>query len=176
MVERWTFNPQALGSNPCTLIFIFHMFILINIKSNNIKSLKNCIAFLKRIILKTSVITVKQQNKIRKKKTFSVLRSPHVNSKSGEHFMYNTYQINIKLIVKDLKTFSFIFKKIKRNLHTDCVFTAKRLFNKFSLKKKYGGTFDPDKFVVLENSILTSFKSWDSFGEACFNSSLKDLD
>jgi len=146
------------------------MAILINIKSNNKNSLKRYVFFFKKIISKFAIILIKQQNNRIKKKTFSVLRSPHVNSRSGEHFMYNVYQVNIKFILNDLKLFVFFIKKIKQNLYSDVVITIKRDFKVHPLNKKFLGIYDPDKGVISNKSIVTYFKSWDNFGEFCFRS------
>jgi ribosomal protein S10 len=91
----------------------------IRIKSlKNIDNLKIKYLYLYKIkqFLKNRDIKLKgniQQKK--KKKIFTVLKSPHVNKKSMEHFNYNLYYKNFYILNKNFYTliyFSIILKKI----------------------------------------------------------------
>ena len=86
-----------------------------------IKSLKNInnikIKYLYKIkqFLKNNNIIIKENIPNKKKNTiYTVLKSPHVNKKSMEHFNYNFYKKKIYILNNNLYTliyFLIIFKK-----------------------------------------------------------------
>nr|UXG53527.1 ribosomal protein S10 [Aphanomyces euteiches] len=96
------------------------MYILkITIKSlKNINNLKIKYLYLYKIkqFLKNKNIKLKGNIQQQKKKTiYTVLRSPHVNKKSMEHFSYNFYNKNFYVLNNNFYTliyFSIILRKI----------------------------------------------------------------
>lgn len=67
------------------------MFLLkISIKSYKLKLLKNYIE--NEEIINNKIVCFKISKPIIKNKIFVMLRSPHVNKKSKEHFKYRTYE------------------------------------------------------------------------------------
>ena len=73
------------------------MIIKLDLKSKNLKSIKMFLRYFYRLnTMFSDNIKVKQNNKLIKKVSFSILKSPHVNKSSQEQFelkMYNTFLI-----------------------------------------------------------------------------------
>jgi ribosomal protein S10 len=96
------------------------MYILkITIKSlKNINNVKIKYLYLYKIkqFLKNKSIQIKGNIQQKKKNTvYTVLRSPHVNKKSMEHFNYSFYKKNFNILSNDFFTlihFMVILKKI----------------------------------------------------------------
>ena len=146
------------------------MYTIIKIKSNNKASLKKCMFFLKKMSDKFSFSLIKQHGLTIRDKTFTVLRSPHVNNRSGEHFKYSIFQINIIVCSTNLnlKVFIYLLKKLKQLLYTDIVITIKNEFKNSHRIHSNSFFFNPDNLFLSNELILSYVKSWDNFGEICF--------
>ena len=96
----------------------FKSFQKINQLQQNLLKLKN-INKLKNIKIQGLFRTKK------KKKIFTLLRSPHVNKKSREQFIYTKYTPKIDIKFKDILTvFNFLII-VKKNLSEDSLITVK---------------------------------------------------
>ena len=91
------------------------MFYTIQLRSSNKKSLKKYANLFEKFLLLNKhtikLVSLKQLPKSLHKKTFSFIRSPHVNSVSGEHFKYTIYTLNIRIYCYNYKQFNFFCKK-----------------------------------------------------------------
>jgi small subunit ribosomal protein S10 len=88
-----------------------------------IKSLKNInnikIKYLYKIkqFLKNNNIKIKGNIQQKKKNTiYTVLKSPHVNKKSMEHFNYNFYKKNFYILNNDFYTLVYFLIILKKSL------------------------------------------------------------
>nr|YP_009327273.1 ribosomal protein S10 [Aphanomyces invadans]AOQ30680.1 ribosomal protein S10 [Aphanomyces invadans] len=87
-----------------------------------IKSLKNIdnikIKYLYKIkqFLKNNNIIIKENIQKKKNTIYTVLRSPHVNKKSMEHFNYNFYKKNFYILNDNFYTLIYFLIILKKNL------------------------------------------------------------
>lgn len=83
--------------------------IILQIKSNNDKSLQKFLSYLKIRVTKFFFCDQKHYHIIRSKVLFSVLKSAHVNKIAQEQFQINRYNTQVKLITfEDKKLIEFI--------------------------------------------------------------------
>ena len=109
------------------------MFIVISLKSKNIKSLIFFFKIFKKFSLSKNI---KKLHTTKKIKRITVLKSPHVNKTAQQHFEYELYLKNI--YIKNLQIFKLliILKKIKNNLCCDVSINIKfDINNKKNYKK-----------------------------------------
>jgi hypothetical protein len=95
--------------------------------------------YIKKLILLNQTdryyIILKQFVK-KKKKKFTVLKSPHINKKSKESFDFSVFRINILLYVFDINMFIYLLNKIKNNILIDTNIKILLFYcNKLRLKK-----------------------------------------
>lgn len=110
------------------------MFLFLNLKTKNIYLI---FFYLKLFFFKFGkfVIILKQSIK-KKKKIFTVLKSPHINKKAKESFALYAYDLNILFYVFDINLFIFILNKIKNSIPMDLDFKILFYSNLNTLKKK----------------------------------------
>ena len=93
------------------------MFVFLSIKTKNINKIY---FYLKNFFFKFDryFLILKQYVK-KKKKKFTVLKSPHINKKSKESFDFRIFHITILLYVFDINFFVYLLNKIKNNNFMD---------------------------------------------------------
>ena len=93
------------------------MFVFLSIKTKNINKVY---FYLKNFFFKFDryFLILKQYVK-KKKKKFTVLKSPHINKKSKESFDFRVFHITILLYVFDITFFVYLLNKIKNNIFMD---------------------------------------------------------
>nr|UXG53547.1 ribosomal protein S10 [Plasmopara halstedii] len=94
-------------------------------------------SFQKKQQLKQNLLKLKYINKLKsikipglfqtkkKKKIFTLLRSPHVNKKSREHFIYTKYTPKINIKFKDIVMLLNFLILIKKNLSKNLLINTK---------------------------------------------------
>jgi len=93
------------------------MFVFLNIKTKNINKIY---FYLKNFFFKFDrYFLILKQSVKKKKKKFTVLKSPHINKKSKESFDFRVFHITILLYVFDINYFLFLLNKIKNNIFID---------------------------------------------------------
>lgn len=100
-----THNPQNFNQ----------ILILLKKQQLNFKFLKN-LKFISKIPLKKTV------------KNFTVLKSPHVNKKSQEHFQYKKHKFLINITNKNLLSLLYFNFLITNFLNTDVLIKSKLVF------------------------------------------------
>ena len=139
------------------------MFVSININSKNFNSIRffiNSLAFL--IAIKKNFLFLKQFTK-KKKKRFTIQKSPHVNKKSKEYFGYSYFNTKILLHVLDYKILINLLNKIKNSLLLDLKFKIKFLFTQnLNLQKRI---FNINSFSLKKKKISSYLKLLDIYGE-----------
>jgi len=149
------------------------MFYAIQLRSSNNKSLKKYVNLFERFLLLNKdiikLVLVKQIPKSSHKKTFTFIRSPHVNSASGEHFKYTIHTINLRIYCYNHRQFNFFCKKITEELFLDTKLYFKMEFDNVKLQSKLLHLHNPDKLKYTKKSVLTYIMNWDLYGEGFFN-------
>ena len=109
------------------------MFLIISLKSKNIKSLIFFFNVLKKFNISKNIKKLYITKKI---KRIAILKSPHVNKTAQQHFEYRLYLK--KIYVKNLQIFKLliILKKIKINLCCDVLINIKFIINDNNFNKK----------------------------------------
>jgi len=93
------------------------MFVFLNIKTKNINKIY---FYLKNFFFKFDIyFLILKQSLKKKKKKFTVLKSPLINKKSKESFDFRVFHITILLYVFDINYFLFLLNKIKNNIFID---------------------------------------------------------
>ena len=107
------------------------MFLIISLKSKNLKSLIFFFNVLKKFNINDNIKKLYTKKKI---KRFTILKSPHVNKTAQQHFEYRLYLK--KIYVKNFQIFKLliILKKIKINLCCDVLISVKFNINDNSNK------------------------------------------
>lgn len=148
-----------------------NMFISIYIKSKNINSLKYFLKYFFKLYLNNSILNLyflKFFSKKNLKKKITVLKSPHVNSKAGESYVYQIYSKQIYLYSFNILKFLIFLKKLKTNIFPDISFKLIFFFNKSLIQNKKKKIFNPDMFKIENNVDSKYLKLFDTFGETCF--------
>ena len=139
------------------------MFVSININSKNFNSIRffiNSLAFL--IAINKNFLYLKTFTK-KKKKRFTIQKSPHVNKKSKESFGYSYFNTKILLHVLDYKILINLLNKIKNSLLLDLKFKIKFLFTQnLNLQKRI---FNINSFSLKKKKISSYLKLLDIYGE-----------
>ena len=148
------------------------MFYTIQLRSSNKKSLKKYVNLFEKFLLlnkhRIKLVSLKQLPKSLHKKTFSFIRSPHVNSVSGEHLKYTIYTLNIRIYCYNYKQFNFFCKKVKEELFLDTKIYFKIEFDNTKMQLNLLHLCNPDKIKYFKKSTLTYLMNWDLYGERCF--------
>ena len=128
------------------------MFIIIDLRSNNIKSLKNFQSFLIKDITNEKLKNFYSfHSKITKLKNFTILKSPHVNKIAQEQFNYRSYRTKIVLFSFNFLLTLYYLKLIKNNLFIDVDIKIKLCSKNISYHKKLKYCFNPNKFIIEFN-------------------------
>lgn len=147
------------------------MFIYLFVYTNNSKTLDDFTKLLNKIndTRKTKIKFFFTQNQTKKQsKTFTVLKSPHVNKKAQEHFNLLKYKKKITLCSFKLNKLLIILKKNQQNLLSDMHIKIKVRLANFDTNKDL---LDPDIFIlnnsksILKSNSNTFLKVADGFGE-----------
>ena len=131
------------------------MFINIQIKSKNRNSLKNFITDFKKLSKNKKLKLnrfFKIYNKQQNNKTFTILKSPHVNKTAQKQFEYNLYSKNFKIKSFQILKILTVLKHYQKFLYTDI-----DLKIKFIIKKQNNNEFQKLKnstFIKSNNIII----------------------
>ncbi len=129
------------------------MFIIIDLRSNNIRSLKNFQSFLVKNITNEELKNFYSfHSKTTKLKSFTVLKSPHVNKTAQEQFNYRSYRTKIMLFSSNFSLTLYYLKLIKNNLFINLDIKIKLYSKNVSYHKKLKCCFNPNKFIVEFNN------------------------
>lgn len=127
------------------------MFININISSKDFNSLNLFLVFFIKILI-SKKLKIKNFEKVKpvtaKKKSFTVLKSPHVNKTAQEQFKYDIFSYNIRLQPFQLLKLVFILKNINANTHTNINISFKLFYNDKNFKQKRLKSFDTNNYSV----------------------------
>lgn len=118
-----------MGSNPTSSDFnSLTMFFYLKASSKDLKVLHNFIKFLSN--LKTAPVALKYFSGENKRKSITILNSPHVNKTAQEHFEYRYYKK--QFLITSFKPFSLflLLKKIKNSNFPGLNLEIKGLLNK----------------------------------------------
>ena len=154
------------------------MFFTINVYSKNLKSLNTFLNFFNdKIILnklKIKMFKTLHENP-KKKKVFTILKSPHVNKTAQEQFEYKIYRKKIMCFTNQPFIFLIIFKNLKVKYLSDIYISIKFKVDMHKLKKKIKQTINFDSFY-LENFkhrlIINNLKFLEMYGEFLVKKSL----
>jgi ribosomal protein S10 len=128
------------------------MFVIIDIYSKNSKSLNYFLEFFcnEKLIqkLNLSILKITSQRQ-KKKKVFTVLKSPHVNKIAQEQFEYRIYKKRLKCFIPQISLFLIFFKKIRFNLFADLGFKIKLISNLKVEKQKIKNKFNVDNYCLF---------------------------
>ena len=153
------------------------MFIIIDIYSKNFLSLKSFLKVflnkktrskLKLILLKSSL------QKTKKKKIFTVLKSPHVNKKAQEQFEHRIYKKRIKCFTFQTFLFLMFLKKIKFYVFSDINIKINIIKNFNNSKKKIKNRLNTDNYKLNFKKLdLTNYlEFFEVYGEFVLKSKL----
>jgi len=158
------------------------MFINIYLYSKNYNSLKIFFSLFYKLcqnnMFQIKVISIQYQKKKRKKK-FTILKSPHVNKIAQEHFEYCLYKKQISIYSSNIFKIFIILKKIQLKLFSDIKIKIKFLL--INEKSKNNSNFSlhlNKKFfkLNLDNYFKTcSLKFLDKYGEIVFKNTKINL-
>jgi len=151
------------------------MFINIYFYSKNYKSLKK-IFFLFYKLCQNNSLKIKkfsvQYQKKKKKKFFTVLKSPHVNKRAQDHFEYCLYKKQISVCSLNIFKILIILKRIQLKLFSDVKIKIKFLLSAEKLKKNLKFQYKSNKNFFksnLDNTLKTfDLKFFDIYGEIKF--------
>ena len=154
------------------------MNIHIEITSSNINSIKrfNTILFNRLSKIKNIKFFILQIiNKKKKRKKFTVLKSPHVNKTAREQFEIISYTKTIKIYCYQYVLLLFIIKQLKVNLVSEVKLKVNLDYNSNKIKKYLKCNLNLNNVSLklikqknlFNNSIITKnyLKFFDSFGE-----------
>jgi len=157
------------------------MFFNLYLYSNNQKSLEHFILLINKLNrnndVKLKFFSVQSQ-KLKKKKRFTVLKSPHVNKKAQEHFEYNIYSRQLSFYSFQTKKLIFILKKIQTQLFSDLHIKIKITLIDYKLLEKRSLNVHPKRFILFLEKKQKNYntkaylKILDTFGEFNFKSFL----
>jgi ribosomal protein S10 len=137
------------------------MFVIIDISSKNYKSLNSFLEFFcnEKLIHKLNLsISKTKVQKSKKKKVFTILKSPHVNKTAQEQFEYRIYKKRLKCFVPQIMLFFIFFKKIRFNLFSDLNFKIKLISNFKVEKKKFKNKFNVNNYCLVHEELnLTEY-------------------
>ena len=144
------------------------MYFKIKLKSFNKNSLIDSVKIFSFFLQKLNLGYVIQKRLKTNNKKFTILRSPHVNSKSGEHFKRSLHKVNIAVVSLNSKVLNFFLKKLENLLSSDVSITVKKLKSSNKSSIYFNKVLNPDKCVLQSPEIFSYVKVWDVFGENIF--------
>lgn len=153
------------------------MFIIIHIYSKNYLAILQLIAFFsnKFLLKKLNLTTfnLMHQNPI-KRKTFTVLKSPHVNKTAQEHFEYSIYKKTLK--IHSYKGFLVLklLKVLKTRMFPEIKFKISIINQPFKFKRNLRNKINPNNFTIIQNNsdIKTYLKVFNNYGNFVLKSKL----
>ena len=148
------------------------MFLIIDLYSNNLKSLKDFKSYLyTNEVGKKLKIFTRFYAKKTKKKRLTILKSPHVNKRAQEQFNLCVYKTRIIVFSPNFFLLLFYIKTIKSNLFSDIRITVKTYSNNTLLSNKLINCINPKKYKFEDfscNEVKSYLKILESFGEFSF--------
>lgn len=126
------------------------MFIILSIYSKNSNSLTHFLKLLYKFKINTILnlkFNISQCQQFTNRRTFSTLKSPHVNKKSQEQFEFRVYKKQLKIDISQLTTFLTILKIVKSNAFADISITINLLTNPKLSSSKLINKTSYDKFL-----------------------------
>ena len=135
------------------------MFIIIDLYSNNLNSLKN---FKDKFKIFLRFYT----NKTKTKK-FAILKSPHVNKIAQEQFSVCLYKSSVILFSTQFLLIFYFIKNLKSNLFLDLNVKIKISSNNLLLYSKIKNCINPKKYIIEEfnfKSLNNYLKILESYG------------
>ena len=141
------------------------MFIQITLYSKNKQSLENFVIFLNKILLNKTILAKVISLKTTKlsKKRFTVIKSPHVNKRSQEHFETSSYKKTLLIISLQQFLIMLILKKVQKKIFNDV-----KLQLKFNISRKNGLKFFNLFLLKKESELESILKLLDWNGELLF--------
>lgn len=137
--------------------------IILTFTSKNLKSFKKFLIFLNFLLLKIKVKT--QLNFVKKKKSaFSILKSPHVNKKAQDQFLYIKYSKNYNLCTTHYKKLFILIKKLNFRLFSDVKIKIRINLNENYNKYTHLKVFNPSNYKlnvfhkILKLKLIKNFK------------------
>lgn len=145
------------------------MFIIIDLNSNNVETLKSFQAFLLKNKMSQKLnIFYNFYSKKSKIKNFTVLKSPHVNKTAQEQFNYCSYKTTVILFSPNFLLVLYYLKLISNKLFPTLTIKIKICFNTTFSHKKFKQCFNPNKFIIERNKsqvIQNYLLMFDLFGQ-----------
>ena len=146
------------------------MILDLTLSSKNYQTLVNFFKVFNEFCQKNQTLNtslISQKKKQQQIKTFSVLKSPHVNKKSKQKLKLIHYCINAKLRVFEKKKTLFILKLINLNMFPDLKIKIKTELKNKRLPKI--SKINPNLFKFQQsNNFNKCLKSFDNYGEELF--------
>ena len=141
------------------------MFIQITLYSKNKQSLENFVIFLNKMLLNKTILAKVISLKTTKlsKKRFTVIKSPHVNKRSQEHFETSSYKKTLLIISLQQFLIMLILKKVQKKIFNDV-----KLQLKFNISRKNGLKFFNLFLLKKESELESILKLLDWNGELLF--------
>nr|QYB23221.1 ribosomal protein S10 [Lithodesmioides sp. mgcode 4] len=153
------------------------MFININISSKDLTSLNLFLIFFLKL-LNSKKLKVKLFKKVKtvlkKKKSFTVLKSPHVNKSAQEQFKYELFNYKLCVYSFQLLKVLYIIKHINNAIIPNVNILLKFFFNYKGLNKKLFKSLNSDNcFFILTNTLKIPISKYleilSFYGEKKFN-------
>jgi hypothetical protein len=113
--------------------------------TKNLNSLKKFLIFFKTNKIFNNIDFIEQIT-IKKKKFFTILKSPHVNKKAQEQFEIFFFSKQLKITTTQAFKFLIILKYIKNFIFADIHFKIKFYYKNLKKNKFYKKNFNFDKF------------------------------
>nr|YP_010139035.1 ribosomal protein S10 [Lithodesmium undulatum]QQJ94643.1 ribosomal protein S10 [Lithodesmium undulatum] len=129
------------------------MFVNINISSKHLDTVNDFVIFFFKLVnLKNLKLKIfkKFKNTSKKKKTFTVLKSPHVNKTAQEQFKSEIFSYNIYFYSLQLPKILFILKKINTSLFQDLNLKIRININEKNKIKIKCIKLDSDNYFLLK--------------------------
>jgi ribosomal protein S10 len=155
------------------------MVVYLYVYSNDESASKKFIQFINKII-KNKILHIKifyiYHRKTQAFKTFTVLKSPHVNKKAQEHFELYNQQNKIKLILFQTQKLFILLKTIQMHLFPN-IFIKINIHigkTKINLHQTNPDIFKMESSKILLNSNFINYiKNLDVFGELSMKNDIK---
>ena len=142
------------------------MFINIYISSRNLSSLKLFTSFIFKLVNNKKLISktaIKSFQKKKKKKVFTVLKSPHVNKTAQTQFEYTLYKKQFTIFTNFSVKLIYFLKYFHENIFSDIKIKIKV---KTNFKKHTNIKLQP----FFKSNLELYLNSLDAFGELKFKS------
>ena len=148
------------------------MFISLHITSKDINFLKNFIKFFNSWLKLSNLQIIfhkKQLSNNFQTRKFIVLKSPHVNKKSGEKIEIFLYHKHVYFYSFSNKKLLIAIKNLTNNVFPGIKIKIKFIFDKYKIKKMKKFIFNYDCYFLKHKLNTKYLKMLDIFGENSFN-------